>query len=75
MANADGLDGCFVPEFEEESVIATSKAESGLRRLEPLHVAAARRKVSIGAMKDFEGGLAIDSAQIGTCFDQLIDNL
>ena len=62
MANAGDFDGDFASEFKEEAVVAAAKAESGLRGLELLYIAAARGEITTSAMKYVERGFAVDPA-------------
>lgn len=68
VADADDLNSGSVPEFEKEPVHAAAEAVSGLGRLQLLDVAVVRGEVTVSAMKDVDGSLAVDAPQIGAGF-------
>ena len=52
VPDANNFDGGFVSELKEEPIITAPKAETGLGRLEHLHVAVPCSEVSAGAVEN-----------------------
>ena len=57
-------DRVLIFEIEEHAVVAAAEAESSERILELHHIEGAAGEVTIHSVKNLQGGLAVDGAQI-----------
>ena len=60
-------DGVLVVMFKEEAIVAAGEAETGQGLLQRLQVACAVFQIAGEAVKNLEGSVAVDGAQIGSC--------
>ena len=70
LAMADGSDfnGTVVFQIEEDPVIAATEAEAGNWRLQFFYITGPAGEVSVQAIKNLQGGFAVDGAEIGAGF-------
>lgn len=73
MADRSDLNGVIVFQIEEDSIVATSETEADEWGLQFFYITGPAGEVSVQAIKNLQGGFAVDGAKIGAGFRRPAD--
>lgn len=73
MANGSDFNGVVIFQIEEYPVIAAAETEADERRFQFFHITRPAEEISVQTIKNLQGGLAVDSAEISAGFRGPVD--